>query len=183
MKTYDQKLQFVQLRAEGRSYSYIGKELGISKDTCSNWEAELKSEIVANEQESLRDLYLAYSMTRKARIKRLGNTLNRIENALESKDLRELPTERLLEYRLRYGEALLTDFVDLSSHRAKTKGIRGEDILEELATLVNRLRSGEVTIDQASKEGQIIGNMLKAYEATELRDKVEEIQAVIRGRK
>ena len=183
MKTYDQKLQFIQLRAEGHPYSYIGKELGISKDTCSNWEVELKTEITKNEQEALQELYQSYSMTRKARIKRLGNTLNRIEDALASKDLTRLPTEKLLEYRLRYSEVLVADFVDLSSHRAKTKGIEGADILEELATLVNRLRSGEVTADQANREGQIIGNMLKAYEATELRDKVDELQAIIKRRK
>lgn len=183
MKTYDQKLEFIKLRAEGRAYSFICKELDISKDTCSHWETELKTEITTHQQDALTELYQAYGMTRQARIKRLGDTLNRIEDALAGKDLTRLPTERLLEYRLRYAEALQADYADLNARKAKTKDVGANDLLEELASLVNRLRSGETTTDQASKEGQIISNMLKAYEATELKAKVDELQTVIRGRK
>lgn len=183
MKAYDKKLSFVKLRAEGRAYAYICKELEISKDTCSRWEEELKTEIVEHQQEALTELYQTYGMTRQARIKRLGDTLARIEDALAGKDLTRLPTERLLEYRLRYAEALQADYADLNAHKAKTKNIEADDLIGELAHLINRLRGGEITTDQASKEGQIISNMLKAYEATELKTKLEELQAVVRGRK
>jgi hypothetical protein len=183
MRPYDQRLEFIRLRAEGRAYSYIGEKLEISKDTCHKWEAELKTEINTTKQEALGELYNQYHMTRQARIKRLGDTLNRIEDALAGKDLTQLPAERLLEYRLRYAEALQTDYADLTSHKAKTKNIEADDLIGELASLINRLRDGEISTDQASKEGQILGNMLKAYEATELKDKVDELQAVVRGRK
>lgn len=39
--------QFIQLRAQGKSYSDISAELGISKGSCSNWAKQYKREIEA----------------------------------------------------------------------------------------------------------------------------------------
>ena len=41
----EQQKQFIQLRAQGKSYSDISAELGISKSSCSNWAKKYAAEI------------------------------------------------------------------------------------------------------------------------------------------
>ena len=38
MKCQETKTEFIKLRASGKSFAYIAKELSISKSTCSSWE-------------------------------------------------------------------------------------------------------------------------------------------------
>lgn len=71
MKTTEKKLEYVKLRASGKSFSTIASELSISKSTCSNWEKELKSQIESLKQEGLEELYTSYKMTKEARIEKL----------------------------------------------------------------------------------------------------------------
>lgn len=42
----EQQKQFIQLRAQGKSYSNISEELGISKSSCSNWGKRYAAEII-----------------------------------------------------------------------------------------------------------------------------------------
>ena len=79
MKDTEKKLEYVRLRASGKSYSFIAKELGISKSTCSSWEKELKTDIETLRQDSLQELYTSYNMTREARITKLGKALESID--------------------------------------------------------------------------------------------------------
>ena len=74
MKPQEQKTEFIRLRAEGRSYSYIADTLHISKSTCSSWERELQDAIAELKQEQLNELYSSYAMTKEARVKKLGET-------------------------------------------------------------------------------------------------------------
>ena len=73
-KPHEVKTQFIQLRAEGQSYSKIAKELNISKSTCTAWERELQAQIQELKANSYRNYTRSYYMTKEARVKRLGNT-------------------------------------------------------------------------------------------------------------
>ena len=106
MKSQETKTEFIKLRACGKSFNYIAKELNISKSTCSSWEKELKEAIAELKQEQLNELYDAYFMTKEARIKKLGGILDKIDDTLEKADLAEVPLEKLLDFKLRYTEAL-----------------------------------------------------------------------------
>ena len=41
MKPAELKKEYIRLRAEGKSYSYICEQLHISKSTCTKWERGL----------------------------------------------------------------------------------------------------------------------------------------------
>ncbi|MCY7102697.1 hypothetical protein [Streptococcus oralis] len=56
MKSQETKTEFIKLRASGKSFDYIAKELSISKLTCSSWEKELKDAIAELKQEQLNEL-------------------------------------------------------------------------------------------------------------------------------
>ena len=112
MKDRETQLAFIKARAEGKSYSIIAKELGIAKATCTSWEQNLRGEIEAMKSAQLEELYTAYGMKREARIKTLGETLQRIDKAIEGKPLDELPADKLLELKLKYSKELRAEYTE-----------------------------------------------------------------------
>ena len=112
MKDRETQLAFIKARAEGKSYSIIAKELGIAKATCTSWEQTLRGEIEAMRNAQLEELYTAYGMKREARIKTLGETLQRIDKAIEGKPLDELPADKLLELKLKYSKELRAEYTE-----------------------------------------------------------------------
>ena len=112
MKDRETQLAFIKARAEGKSYSIIAKELGIAKATCTSWEQTLRGEIEAMKSAQLEELYTAYGMKREARIRTLGETLQRIDKAIEGKPLDELPADKLLELKLKYSKELRAEYTE-----------------------------------------------------------------------
>jgi len=183
LKPQETKTEFIRLRAEGRSYSYIADTLHISKSTCTKWERELKAQIAELRQEQLNELYSSYAMTKEARIKKLGNTLERINTALDGADLSMIPPEKLLEYKLKYTEALKREYTGSETpYQFTADKIEPKDIVTALADLLNRVRTGEVTPELANMESTIIANLLKAYDTVEVKEKLNALESVIGSR-
>ena len=182
MKPNDQKNDFIRLRAEGKSYTAIGKELNISKATCTAWEKELKAEIAEKKKEQLEEMYEAYYMTREARITKLGQTLESIEDALSEVDFTQVSPEKLLDYKLKYMEALKQEFIDTTPAIPLDDSFNPRDIIVVLADLLKRIRNREINLDQATRETMVITNILKAYETVELKAKLETIEGIIGSR-
>lgn len=151
MKPMELKQQYIQLRAEGKSYSTIAEQLHISKSTCTKWERDLAKEIDELKRAELAELYESYSMTKKARIQKLGDTLDKINKALEQVDLSEVDPVRLMDYKLRYMEALKAEYVGMKPAVAPDK-LDARSILEALTDLLDRTRDGDITNDQAQRE-------------------------------
>lgn len=182
MKPQELKQEFIKLRAEGRAYSYIADKLHISKSTCTSWEKELGADIAQLKREELNTLYDAYYMKKEARIKQLGETLNRVEEALKAVDLKEIAPEKLLDFKLKYTEALQKEYVGTEPAFKFSDTMDATGIVKALGDLLNRVRAGEVTTEQAGKESLILSNLLKAYETAELKTKLEELEAIVGGR-
>lgn len=182
METIEKQLNFIKLRAENNSYNKISKSLNISKDTCSKWESQLKKEILSHKNEQLEELYNSYFMFKEARITELGESLKAINKALETKDIKELPVEKLLDYKLKYITELKKEYIPLNENTDIGEA-SPENIVKELYYLIGKVRSGEITNDQAMKENYILGNTLKAIETIELKGKIELLENIIGGRK
>lgn len=180
MKDQETRQEFIRLRAEGKSYRRIAEALQISRATCSIWERELKQEVDARKQERLEDIYDNYAMTKAARVQRLGNTLNRIKDALEEADLAAMPPEKLLDFYLKYAAALKEEYTPAPAPApAKSKECELPIILQSLQDLLNRVRAGEVTTEQAAKEQAAITSFLKVYEAVELKKKIDMLESIV----
>jgi len=160
MKPNDKKLEFIRLRAEGKSYRAIEAEAGISRSTCSAWEKELSGEIARLRQESLNELYQQYGMEREARIRQLGTMLQRIDTALAQADLSALPPEKLLDYKLKYTAALKEEYRPTAYTDASGAA---EDTLSAIQDLYRRTASGDVTTEQAKTELNILDHMVDGY--------------------
>ena len=96
MKDQETKERFMVLRAKGKSFSSIAQELNVSKQTLINWSRDLKGEIENLESIEVEALREKYSLTTQKRLEFLGESLNKIKSELESRDLSQIPTDRLL---------------------------------------------------------------------------------------
>ncbi len=182
MKPQELKNEFISMRAQGKSYSAIAETLHISKSTCTTWERELKSQIAELKQEQLNELYDNYYMTKEARIRKLGDTLEGINDALADADLSEVPPEKLLDFKLKYTEALKGEYTGTVTAFYFKDRIEPLDIVAALGDLLNRVRAGDITNEQAGRESLVLSNLLKAYDAVELKAKLDALEAIVGGR-
>lgn len=160
MKPAEKKLEFIRLRADGKSLRAIEKELSVSRSTLSEWEKELSAEIYQLRQDNLTALYETYGAAREARIRRIGETLSRIDAALDKVNFEEISPEKLLDYKLKYQNALRDEYS--SSAFTEATGA-AEDTLEAFKDIRRRAASGEITTDQAKTEINLLDHMVDGY--------------------
>lgn len=182
MKPQEQKDRFIVMRAEGKSYSEIASELGISKSTCTDWARKLHAEIAERKEEQLEQLYDSYYMTREARIRKLGSVLEGIDGALDGADFTQMPLDKLLDHKLKFTQALKDEYIATGRTLELPEEITPASLMELLRDLLERVRTGEVDTAQANRESMILSNLLKAYEQTELKAKLDALEAVVTGR-
>ena len=168
MKPQEIKKEYVRLRAEGKSYSVIAEQLHISKSTCTKWERELSAQINELKRAEFQELCESYGMTKEARIKKLGDTLEKIEDAIAKADFSTV--------------ALKGEYIGTKPAIELGANINAQDIVTALGDLLNRVRAGEVTDEQASRESAVLANLLKAYDTVEVKAKLDELEAIIGGR-
>lgn len=180
MKPLEMKAEFIRLRAEGKSYSAIAGILHISKSTCTAWERELKAQIAELKQEQLNELYASYMMTKEGRIRRLGDALNGIEAALAGADLTQIAPEKLLDFKLKYAQALKEEYTGMSIPQPFSAEL--DDVLAALGDLFSRVREGDVSAVQAGLEGRTLANLLTAYNALETKERIDALDAIITRR-
>lgn len=161
MKKQEQKTEFIRLRAEGRSLRAIAEEIGVSKSTLSEWEKELRAEVDRLRAENLEELYSSYGMAKEARIRRIGETLRRIDTALDAVDLSALSPEKLLDYKLKYQAALKEEYK--TGAGADVSGEAG-DTLEALRSLYRRASAGDTSLPEAKIELAILDHVVDGYE-------------------
>lgn len=182
MKPATAKREFITRRAEGQSYSTIAKALNISKATCTAWEKELSEQIDDLKRAELAELCESYGMGKEARIKRLGGTLDKINEALDAVDLSEMDPAKLLDYKLKYMEALKGEYTSIRPAAFKGKDITPEEIIKALGDLLDRARAGDISTEQAEKETRILTQLTKAYDTAELQTKLDGLEAMLEGR-
>lgn len=183
MRPIDEKKEYINLRAQGKSYQYICDTLHVSKGTCSAWEKELKEQIDELKKAQLAELAETYGMAKEARIKRLGDTLNKINDALSKIPFDAIDPSKLLDFKLKYAQALKEEYTGTGHAFKLDEKLDAKQIITALADLLNRIQAGEITTEQAAKESTVFSNLLKAYENAELKTKLEALEDIIGGRK
>ena len=83
-------------------------------------------------------------MTKEARINKLGSLLSEIDGAIASKDFSELPLDKLLELRLKYGRELQTEYREPATASDDTL----DGILEEYNKLYEDSKSEKLTASE-----------------------------------
>ena len=137
MEILQTKERFIELRAKGWSYDKIAKELGKAKQTLIDWGKELEDEIANLKALELEALYEKYYLLKESRIETFGELVKKLKDEVMSRDLSEVPTDKLLELLLKYENQLKDEVIE---PRFKTSTEIKEDrldreLLDELTTL------------------------------------------------
>lgn len=89
------KQQFIEMRAKGLSFNTIAKELGVSKNTLIEWSREYENDINNLKTIELEALQEHYLISKKKRIELFGEQAKAIIAELDSRGLKDVPTEKL----------------------------------------------------------------------------------------
>ena len=143
------KERFIELRAKGWSFDRIAKELGKAKQTLIDWSKELQDEIANLKALELEALYEKYYLLKETRLQTFGAMLTKIKTEVESRDLSDVPTDKLLELLLKYNSQVKEEIVEpvFKSSVELREERTDRELLEELTTLqpaqpVRRLKAG-----------------------------------------
>jgi hypothetical protein len=115
MKSVEEKQQFVQLRAQGLSFSKIEEKLGISKKTLISWEPELREEIAKERAKEIEHLKETYWAEKKGRIEFLVERRKRLQEEERTRDLSDVPTAKVMQLELQTSEQLKKEKRSLST--------------------------------------------------------------------
>ena len=179
MKNSAKQVEFVRLKAEGKSNAQIARLLNISESTASRYTHLLEEQIAQHKAEQLQELYDTFHMTREARIRQLGGVLTRIDEALEQADLIAVPPEKLLDMRLKYAASLKDEYIPL--HRPEQIGQvnTAAGVLQAMGKLLVRVQGGDVEAEQTTLETKVLESMLKGIELVELEDRLSAIEKTV----
>ena len=88
-----------------------------------------------------------------------------------------------MELQLRYFGELKGEYVKTGQRTRIGTKLNTRDIGEQLETVLNRYRAGEIDESHAKLEQTLLQSMLKAVEQTELATKLERLEAVVQSRR
>lgn len=99
MKIEKQITDFIQMRIEGKSFDEIAKALNIAKSTLIDWnkKADVRNTIDEGKAFAINAVVKAFEFDRQARLKRLLQQSNKINDELLSRKLEDISTEKLLQ--------------------------------------------------------------------------------------
>ena len=89
------KDQFVELRAQGKSFASISEALGVSKPTLIEWSREKSEELnnlTAINQEAMRE---RFRITKEHELSLLSQRLGEVKDELEKRTLDDISTDKL----------------------------------------------------------------------------------------
>jgi len=121
MKGVEVKEKFIELRSQGLSFERITKELETSKPTLMKWAKEFEneiSELVFVEFESLLE---KYKMLKIERVRRYGEQLQLIRDALKKSELKDVSANKLLDMALLLEDKIKDEMKDVSHASIETK--------------------------------------------------------------
>ena len=148
METTELKERFIELRAKGWSFDKIAKETGKAKQTLIDWSKELQDEIANRKALELEALYEKYYLLKETRLQTFGEMLTKIKTEVESRDLSDVPTDKLLDLLLKYNSQVKEEIVEpiYKSSQELIEERQDRELLEELTTLqsepLRRLKVG-----------------------------------------
>lgn len=96
----EQQARFIELRGKGMSFQKIAEEIGVSKPTLIKWNGELLEQVKEAQYMEFENLVEEYGLFRKKRFeiycKALNSALKEFEERAEKGELKEVPTDKLL---------------------------------------------------------------------------------------
>jgi hypothetical protein len=147
MELIDTKQRFIELRAKGWSFDKIAKELGKAKQTLIDWSKDFQDEVANLKAMELEAIYESYYLLKENRLETFGGLLNKIKDEVLSRDLTDVPTDKLLDLFLKYNTQIKEEIIEPTYKTSLeiTEERIDKELLEELTTIqpgMKRLKVG-----------------------------------------
>ena len=85
------------MRAEGKSFEKISQNLNVGKTCLVSWSKEFAIEVSNLRQMALEGLRERYFLSKQAKLESFGRLLQRVKKEIESRDLQEVDTSKLID--------------------------------------------------------------------------------------
>ncbi len=95
------KEQFVELRAQRKSFASIASTLNVAKGTLVAWSKDLKDDLNNMRQIQLEAMREKYRLGTERRMELFSRQLDAVEDELSTRSLATVPTDRLFEMMLK----------------------------------------------------------------------------------
>lgn len=82
-RTVDTEERFIELRAQGWTFSRIAEDLGVSRQTLINWSKDLEEELASRRALELELLADKYYLSREKRLELFGEKLEAVKQELD----------------------------------------------------------------------------------------------------
>jgi hypothetical protein len=102
MESSELKEKFILLRAKGYSFDRLAKELEKSKQTLVNWSKEFEEEIANLKNMEIEALNERFYLSKQHKIQAFGEILDKIKSEVSTRDLSDVPTDKLMDLFLKY---------------------------------------------------------------------------------
>lgn len=112
MTDRDTENRIIELRARGKSYSTIASELKIGKQTALDVCKKYKEQIATLQALELEQLYEEQRITSTERITAIASLMQRVREEIDSRDLSQVPTEKLIVLYLKQSSALREEIIE-----------------------------------------------------------------------
>lgn len=147
MELIDTKQRFIELRAKGWSFDKIAKELGKAKQTLIDWSKDYQDEVANLKAMELEAIYESYYLLKENRLETFGGLLNKIKEEVLSRDLTDVPTDKLLDLFLKYNTQIKEEIIEPTYKTSLeiTEERIDRELLEELTAIqpgMKRLKVG-----------------------------------------
>ena len=147
MELIDTKQRFIELRAKGWSFDKIAKELGKAKQTLIDWSKDFQDEVANLKAMELEAIYESYYLLKENRLETFGGLLNKIKDEVLSRDLTDVPTDKLLDLFLKYNTQIKEEIIEPTYKTSLeiTEERMDRELLEELTAIqpgMKRLKVG-----------------------------------------
>lgn len=116
-KTEKLKEKFIKLRAEGKSIKEIMDTLNLSLKDIRSWlekDPEFYTSLNCESELVLEDLQSKFLTSKAKRIEFIGNTLNSITEIINKRGFEDLPTDKLLDYAIKFMTLLNTEKTEVN---------------------------------------------------------------------
>ncbi len=112
MTDRDTENRIIELRARGKSYSTIASELKIGKQTALDVCKKYKEQIATLQALELEQLYEEQRITSTERITAIASLMQRVREEIDSRDLSQVPTEKLIDLYLKQASTLKEEIIE-----------------------------------------------------------------------
>lgn len=182
---FELKAEFVDLRAKGFSLSKIAKRLHLSKTTVSEWNSEFSETVARLRALELEAIQERFALQKEARLKALGGHLQAMERELAKRDMADVPTEKLLDYILKYHKQAQEERVEPVDTRSGPE-VDGDislpvTVATGLSEMYRRYSLGILSDEQVKQGVSLVTALLRANEQIVIEDRLHNLERSVGG--